>query len=139
MDLRDQIQSTLGDAFRVERELGGGGMSRVFVATGAALGRRIVVKVLPPDAPAQVSTERFKREIRLAARLQHPHIVPLLATGDTEGLPYYTMPFVQGESLRERLAAHGALSVSETVHVLRAVVVGRRSAACVLLQPHRRP
>jgi eukaryotic-like serine/threonine-protein kinase len=87
VDLRDQVQSTLGDAFSVERELGGGGMSRVFVATDLGLGRRIVVKVLPPDALAQVSTERFKREIRLAARLQHPHIVPLLSTGDTGGLP----------------------------------------------------
>jgi eukaryotic-like serine/threonine-protein kinase len=121
LELRDQIQSTLGDAFRVERELGGGGMSRVFVATDAALGRRLVVKVLPPDALAHVSVERFKREIRLAARLQHPHIVPLLAAGDMDGLPYYTMPFVQGESLRERLTKHGSLPVGETVHVLRDV------------------
>ena len=111
----------MGDAIRVERELGGGGMSRVFVATDATLGRRIAVKVLPPDALAQVSAERFQREIRLAARLQHPHIVPLLAAGDMDGLPYYTMPFVQGESLRERLARHGALGIGETVHVLRDV------------------
>ena len=121
MELRDQIQSTLGSAFRVERELGGGGMSRVFVATDSTLGRRIVVKVLPPDATAQVSIDRFKREVRLAARLQHPHIVPLLSAGEAGGLPYYTMPFVQGESLRQRLATRGALPVTEAVHVLRDV------------------
>jgi Tol biopolymer transport system component len=121
LELRDRIQSTLGDAFSVERELGGGGMSHVFVATELALGRRIVVKVLPPDAVAQVSLERFKREIRLAARLQHPHIVPLLSSGDMDGVPWYTMPFVHGESLRERLATRGPLPVNETVHVLRDV------------------
>ena len=96
-------------------------MSRVFLAADGTLGRRIVVKVLPPDATAQVSVERFKREIRLAARLQHPHIVALLSAGETEGVPYYTMPYVQGESLRERLAARGAQPVNETVHVLRDV------------------
>ena len=121
MELRDQIQSTLGDAYTVERELGGGGMSHVFVAVEAALGRRIVVKILPPDAVAQVSGERFKREIRLAATLQHPHIVPLLSAGDAGGLPYYTMPFVKGESLRERLVKGGELSVNDTLHVLRDV------------------
>lgn len=121
MDLREQIQSTLGDAYTVERELGGGGMSRVFVAIESALGRRIVVKILPPDALAQVSTDRFKREVRLAATLQHPHIVPLLAAGDTDGLPYYTMPFVKGESLRERLVKGGELSISDAVHVLHDV------------------
>ena len=121
MELRDQIQSTLGSGFRVERELGGGGMSRVFVATDDALGRRVVVKVLPPDTTAQVSVDRFKREIRVAARLQHPHIVPLISAGETGGVPYYTMPFVQGETLRERLAKGGALPVNESVHVLRDV------------------
>ncbi len=121
MDLREQIQSTLGDAFTVERELGGGGMSRVFVAVESALGRRIVVKVLPPDTVAQVSIDRFKREIRVAASLQHPHIVPLLSAGDTDGLPYFTMPFVKGESLRERLVKSGELSVKDAIHVLRDV------------------
>ena len=75
MDLRDQLQKTLGDAYTLERELGGGGMSRVFVATESSLGRRVVVKVVP-GASAGVSIDRFKREILLAARLQHPHIVP---------------------------------------------------------------
>jgi len=74
-DVRTRLQGTLGSAYTVERELGGGGMSRVFVATDTRLGRRVVVKVLAPDLVASVSAERFEREIRLAARLQHPHIV----------------------------------------------------------------
>jgi len=119
-DLRDQLQVSLGDAYTIERELGGGGMSRVFVAVEASLGRRVVVKVLPAELAGGVSIARFRREISLAARLQHPHIVPLLAAGEIEGLPYYTMPFVDGESLRSRLA-HGELPVAETISVLRDV------------------
>jgi serine/threonine-protein kinase len=119
-DLRPQLQAALGTAYIVERELGGGGMSRVFVATDARLGRRVVVKVLSPELVASVSAERFEREIRLAARLQHPHIVPLLAAGDVEGIPYYTMPFVEGASLRERLSA-GPLPYAEAQSILRDV------------------
>src|SRR5689334_21146876 len=96
-------------------------MSRVFTATETALGRSVVVKVLPPELAAGVSTERFKREISVAARLQHPHIVPLLSAGETEGLAYFTMPFVEGESLRVRLARRGELPVSEAVRILREI------------------
>jgi eukaryotic-like serine/threonine-protein kinase len=120
-DLRDQLQTTLGDHYTLEQELGGGGMSRVFVAVDKALHRRVVVKVLPHEMAASVSLERFKREIALAARLQHPHIVPLLSAGATEGLPYFTMPFVEGESLRARLARGGELPVHEGLRVLREV------------------
>ena len=109
MDLREQLELTLGDAYSLERELGGGGMSRVFVATENALGRRVVVKVLPEDRVGQMSLERFKREIALAARLQHPHIVPLLTAGDADGLPYFTMPLEEGESLRARRPPRAAL------------------------------
>src|SRR5688572_4966421 len=96
-------------------------MSRVFVAEERALARRVVVKVLSPDLAAGVSLERFKREILLTARLQHPHIVPILATGETDGLPFYTMPFVEGQSLRVRLARAGAMPVGEVVGILRDV------------------
>jgi serine/threonine-protein kinase len=120
-DLRAQLQATLGDAYTLERELGGGGMSRVFVATETALGRKVVVKVLPAETAAQVSIERFKREIMLAARLQHPHIVPLHSAGESQGLPYFTMPFVEGESLRVRLAKQGELPVSEAIRILREI------------------
>ncbi|MGK2935807.1 MAG: protein kinase domain-containing protein [Gemmatimonadaceae bacterium] len=120
-ELREQLQKTLGDGLTLEQELGGGGMSRVFVAHEAALGRKVVVKVLPPDMAAAVNIDRFRREIQLAAQLQHPHIVPLLSAGETEGLPYFTMPFVKGESLRAKLARGGELPVSESVRVLREV------------------
>jgi len=121
MDLRDQLQASLGDAYALERELPAGGMSRVFVAVETALHRRIVVKVMPADTAAQVSIDRFKREIAFAARLQHPHIVPLLTAGESAGLPYFTMPFVDGESLRARLERAGELPVSEAVRILREI------------------
>jgi TolB-like protein/Flp pilus assembly protein TadD/tRNA A-37 threonylcarbamoyl transferase component Bud32 len=121
-DLREQLQRTLGDNYTIERELGGGGMSRVFVAEETSLGRKVVVKVLPPDLAATVNVERFRREIQLAAKLQHPHIVPVLAAGISDGLPYYTMPFVEGESLRARLARSGELPVQEAVKILRDVL-----------------
>ena len=120
-DVRSQLQTTLGDSCTLDRELGSGGMSRVFLATEATLGRQIVVKVLPSETGGTVSVERFKREIAVAARLQHPHIVPLLTAGETNGLPFYTIPFVKGESLRERLVKSGELSVNETLHILRDV------------------
>ncbi len=120
-DLREQLQASLGSSYTIERELGGGGMSRVFVASETALGRKVVVKVLPPETAAGVSIERFKREILLAARLQHPHIVPLLSAGDAIGLPYFTMPFVEGDSLRVRLARHGEFPVAEAIRVLREI------------------
>ena len=120
-DLRDQLQATLSGRYTLERELGGGGMSRVFVAEETALDRKVVIKVLPPETAAQVSLERFKREILLAARLQHPHIVPLLTAGESNGLPYFTMPFVDGESLRVRLARHGELPVNQAIRMLREI------------------
>ena len=120
-DLREQLQNTLGTQYSLEQELGGGGMSRVFVAHEESLGRKVVVKVLPPDMAAAVSIDRFRREIQLAAQLQHPHIVPLLNAGETQGLPYFTMPFVKGESLRAKLARGGELPLSEAVRILREV------------------
>jgi len=119
-ELREQLQETLGDSYQLEQELGGGGMSRVFVAHEASLGRKVVVKVLPPEMAAAVSIDRFRREIQLAAQLQHPHIVPLLSAGETGGLPYFTMPFVKGESLRARLT-HGELPISEAIRILREI------------------
>jgi tetratricopeptide (TPR) repeat protein len=118
---RARVQNALGDAYRLDRELGGGGMSRVFVAEETALGRTVALKVLSPELAAGISIERFKREIQVAARLQHPHVVPVHSAGDVDGLPYYTMPFVQGQSLRARLAEKGALPAREAVAILRDV------------------
>src|SRR5580765_8487099 len=120
-DLREQLQTTLGDAYRVERELGGGGMSRVFVADDARLGRKVVVKVLSPELAAGISAERFEREIKVAASLQQANIVPVLSAGDAAGVPYYTMPFVEGEGLRERLRNRGVMSIGDVISVLRDV------------------
>jgi serine/threonine-protein kinase len=117
MDLRDTLQSTLGAAYTLKHELTGGGMSRVFVAEDATLSRKVVVKVLAPELGNGVNFDRFRREIFVAARLQHPHIVPLTA-GEVDGLPYFTMPFVEGESLRSRLV-RGELPVAESVAILR--------------------
>ena len=118
--LRDQLQSSLG-AYTIERELGGGGMARVFVATDPALGRQVVVKVLSPETAEGMSAERFTREIRLAAALQDPHIVPVLTAGQTaDGLPYFTMPFVSGEPLRARME-RGRVTPDEALRILRDV------------------
>jgi eukaryotic-like serine/threonine-protein kinase len=120
-DLRRTLEASLGDAYAFERELGGGGMSRVFVAEDRALQRRVVVKVLRHDMAESVSFDRFRREIQLAAKLQHPHIVPLLASGEVAGTPYFTMPFIEGESLRAHLNTVGELPVNEAVRILRQV------------------
>jgi serine/threonine-protein kinase len=119
LDLRSRLQARL-DSYAIEQELGGGGMSRVFVATERALGRRVVIKVLSPSVAADLSSRRFTREIRLAASLQQANIVPVLSVGEAEGLPYYTMPFVEGLSLRDRLA-RGPLTMPEVIGVLRDV------------------
>jgi TolB-like protein len=118
--LRDRLQASLGTAYVVERELGGGGMSHVFLAEETRFRRRVVVKLLPRELAGALSAERFEREIATAARLQHPHIVPVLGAGETDGLPYFTMPYVEGETLRARLA-RGLPELREAVAVLRDV------------------
>jgi serine/threonine-protein kinase len=101
--LRTQLAASLGDAYTIERELGGGGMSRVFLAHEIRFDRRVVVKVLMPELAAGLSVERFEREIALAAQLQQANIVPVFTAGESGGLPYYMMPFAEGESLRVRM------------------------------------
>ena len=120
-DIRARLEDALGAAYTLERELGGGGMSRVFLGVERALDRRVVVKLLPAEMAGHLSVERFRREITIAARLQHPHIVPLLSSGEMLGLPYFTMPFIDGESLRARLAREGPPPLNETIRILREV------------------
>lgn len=118
-----QLQAALGPGLPIQRELSGGGMSRVFVARDTQLDRDVVVKVLEPELAQELSVERFAREIALAAALQHANIVPLLAAGATaDGVPYYLMPFVDGESLRDILDTRGALPVADVPFILRDVV-----------------
>src|SRR5690348_8124452 len=121
MSLQDRLQAALGDSYKLDSELGGGGMSRVFLAQEVRLGREVVVKVLPPEWAAGVSAERFEREIQLAAKLQHPHIVPLLTAGANGDLLYYIMPRVEGQSLRARLVQEHELPIGEAVRILRDV------------------
>jgi eukaryotic-like serine/threonine-protein kinase len=130
-DLIPRLQAALGGRYVLDRELGGGGMSRVFVAEETTLGRRVVVKVLAPSLAAELDTERFQREIRIAASLQHPHIVPVHSAGEGDGLLYYTMPFVEGESLRQHIDRFGALPLAEAVRLLREI-------ADALVYAHRR-
>jgi tRNA A-37 threonylcarbamoyl transferase component Bud32 len=120
-ELLDKLRQQLGAVYRIERELGGGGMSRVFVAEEMALGRRVVLKVLPPELAPALSPERFEREVRVAARLQHPHVVQLLAAGRSADALYYTMPLVEGESLRTRLDRQRELPVTEAARLFREI------------------
>src|SRR5919108_4425945 len=130
-DLLERLQGTLGDSFVLEGELGGGGMSRVYLAHERALDRRVVVKVLPPELAAEVSVERFRREVQLAARLAHPHIVPVLQAGEADGLLYFTMPFVDGESLRARLTREKQLRIGDALRI-----AGEAAAALDYAHPH---
>ena len=120
-NFEDQLRTALSPAYEIERELHGAGMSRVFVATDRSLGRKVVIKVLPPELTAGVNRERFRREIQVAAQLQHPHIVTLLSAGEDGELLYYTMPYIEGESLRHSLEK-GPLAVKDVVRMLHDVV-----------------
>src|SRR5688572_3566965 len=119
--ISERVLAALGSSYTIERELTGGGMARVFVAEDSDLGRKVVIKILPPDLAASVSAERFRREILTVARLQHPHIVPVLKAGDVDGLPYFVMPYVDGESLDIRLRRSHTVSVREALGILKDV------------------
>ena len=120
-DLPTRLGEALRGTYRIERELGGGGMARVFLANEIALDRRVVIKLLPGDMGSHLSLARFEREIAMAARLQHAHIVPLLSAGQADGIPYYTMPFVDGESLRARLDRGERVPLHAAVRELREI------------------
>src|ERR1700716_3609026 len=97
--ISERLASALGGSYTIERELTGGGMALVFAADDHDLDRKVVIKILPPEMAASVSAERFRREILTVARLQHPHIFPILKAGEVDGLPYFVMPHVDGESI----------------------------------------
>ena len=102
-DLGARLAAALGPGHELLGELGGGGMSRVFLVHDRELDRRLVAKVLPPGVAQALEADRFRREIRVAAQLQHPNVVPLLSAGEVEGLPWYLMPYVAGDTLRANL------------------------------------
>ena len=121
-ETRSPLAAALADRYAIERELGQGGMATVYLAQDLKHRRRVAVKVLRPDLAATLGSDRFFREIEVAAQLQHPHILPLLDSGEAGGFLYYVMPFIDGESLRERLARQGELPVNEAIRILSEIV-----------------
>jgi len=120
-DIPIRLRAALEGSYELDRELGAGGMATVYLARDRKHDRRVAVKVLKPELAAALGTERFPREIRIVAQLQHPHIVPLHDSGEADGFLYYVMPYVEGESLRDRLR-RGPLPMHEAVRILREVV-----------------
>jgi len=118
----DRLTAALADRYRLEREVGQGGMATVYLAQDLKHNRRVALKVLRPELAAALGPERFVREVEIAAQLQHPHILPLFDSGEADGFLYYVMPFVEGESLRERLKRDAAIPIPEAVRILREVV-----------------
>jgi serine/threonine protein kinase len=121
-DVLGRLKTALADRYAIERELGAGGMATVYLAHDLKHDRQVALKVLRQELTAALGAERFHREIQIAAKLQHPNILPLLDSGEAGGFLYYVMPFIEGQSLRERLAREGALPLSDTVRILRDVV-----------------
>src|SRR5512138_3384491 len=118
-DLRAQLQAGLEASYTLERELGRGGMATVFLAQDLKHDRPVALKVLHPELALTLGPERFQREIRLAARLQHPHILSVYDSGETAGRLWFTMPFVEGESLRDRLRRERQLPVDAALAIAR--------------------
>lgn len=118
----ERLSAALSDHYRIDRELGRGGMATVYLAEDLKHHRQVAIKVLRPDLAASLGAERFLREIEIAAGLEHPHILTLIDSGEADGFLYYVMPFMEGESLRERLDRGDALSLDEVVRILRDVV-----------------
>src|SRR6186997_1815439 len=117
MDLTARLSSTLSDRYEVEREIGAGGMATVYLARDLRHNRKVALKVLHAELSAVLGSERFLKEIELTANLQHPHILPLFDSGAADGLLYYVMPFVEGETLRERLNRERQLPVPDAIRI----------------------
>jgi tetratricopeptide (TPR) repeat protein/tRNA A-37 threonylcarbamoyl transferase component Bud32 len=121
-DSIDRLRAALAEQYEIERELGEGGMATVYLATDIKHQRKVALKVLRPELAATLGTERFLQEVRVTANLQHPHILPLFDSGEADGFLFYVMPYLDGESLRERVAREGELPVAQAVKILREVV-----------------
>ena len=121
-EITARLSTALADRYTIQEELGAGGMATVYLAEDLKLHRKVAVKVLRPELAAALGSERFLREIKIAANLTHPHILPLHDSGEAEGFVYYVMPFIKGQTLRERIVKEGELPVNETVRIIREVV-----------------
>ncbi|HZJ01302.1 MAG TPA: serine/threonine-protein kinase, partial [Gemmatimonadaceae bacterium] len=116
-----KLRDALSQSYSIDRELGKGGMATVYLAQDLKHDRVVALKILHPDLAASLGPDRFLREIKLAARLNHPHILPLFDSGEADSFLYYVMPYVEGESLREKLDREQQLSIDEAVHHGRAI------------------
>lgn len=121
MNVEEQLRAELGDRYQIERQIGEGGMATVFLARDLKHDRRVAIKVFRPELAATMGTDRFFHEIELSARLQHPHIVPLYDSGVAGGIVYFVMPFVEGESLRDRLDRDKQVPFDEAVELTREI------------------
>src|SRR5207247_8051982 len=120
----DRLRAALADRYALERELGRGGMATVYLARDLKHGRRVAIKRVRPEIAAALGPERFLREIEVAARLTHPHILPLHDSGEAAGFLYYVMPYIESESLRDRLEREGQLPLEEALRITREVASG---------------
>ncbi len=127
-DLLSRIKAAVGDRYEIERELGAGGMATVYLAKDGRHSRHVAVKVLRPDLAAVLGGERFLREIEIAAQIEHPHILTLIDSGEADGILYYVMPYMKGESLRDRLSREGRFPIGDAVRMLRDVADGLAEA-----------
>ena len=121
-DAVTHLNAALEGRYTIERELGEGGMATVYLADDLKHERKVALKVLKPDLAAVVGAERFLAEIRTTANLQHPHILPLFDSGEADGFLFYVMPFVEGESLRDRLDREHQLPVDEAVKIMKSII-----------------
>src|SRR5258708_20832253 len=121
VDVLETLRASLASRYDVEREIGAGGMARVFLAVEQHPHRRVAIKVLDPEVSTRLLRERFIREVDLSSKLSHPHIVPIFTAGEVEGLFYYVMPYVEGESLRHRLLRDRKLPLEDALHTATAV------------------
>ena len=120
-DTLASLTAALTDRYRIQREIGQGGMATVFLARDTKHDRPVALKVLRPELGAVLGVERFLSEIRVTANLQHPHLLPLFDSGEADGLLYYVMPYVEGESLRHRIDREKQLPVNEAIRITIAV------------------
>ena len=127
-EISSRLSAALAGRYRVEREVGSGGMATVYLAEDIKHGRKVAVKVLRPELAAVLGAERFLREVQIAAQIEHPHILTLIDSGEADGLLYYVMPFVPGESLRDRLAREGPFPIGDVIRLLRDVADGLAEA-----------
>jgi serine/threonine-protein kinase len=135
----DTLAYALADHYRLDRQLGQGGMATVYLAHDRKHGREVAIKILRADVAESLARERFLREIQLAARLSHPHILPLYDSGEANGVLYFVMPVMKGQTLRERMAADAPISIEEAVRITTEVAdaLDYNSMAIAVAEPVR--